>query len=97
MNLLDRLLDHMFLSRRILSELQASVARLEWSQAQVLTTLKGLKKMTVVVAEPGDRAAVLSELWQIRDLLEPTDPDLAAQIHAVYNALVENEPRPPAA
>lgn len=89
--------DRLFLSRRILSDVQAAVTRLEWAHAETLTRLKGLQKMTVVVAEPGDRVAVLSELWQIRDLLEKSDPDIAARVHAIYNALVVNEPRPPAA
>ncbi|HLU95209.1 MAG TPA: hypothetical protein VKZ89_00060 [Thermobifida alba] len=92
-----KLLDRLLLVRRILSDLQAAVTRLEWSQAEVLTRLRGLQRMTVVVAEPGDRAAALSELWQLRDQLSVSDPDLAAQLHAIYNKLVVSEPRPPAA
>jgi hypothetical protein len=84
--------DRLFLSRRVLSDLQAAVTRLEWSQAEVLTKLKELRKMTVVVAKPGDRGAALSELWQVRDLLAESDPDLAARLHAVYNALVVAHP-----
>ena len=49
-----------------------------------------------VVAEPGDRSTTLEELWQIRDLLAESDPDAAAQLHAIYNRLCA-EPRPPAA
>src|SRR5690606_41723388 len=40
-----------------------------------------------VVAEPGDRSTTLEELWQIRDLLAESDPDAAAQLHAIYNRL----------
>jgi hypothetical protein len=44
--------------------------------------------MPVVIAEPGDRAAALEELWQVRDVLAEVDDCAAAQVHAVYNALV---------
>jgi hypothetical protein len=90
----------LFLSRRILSDVQASVTRVEWSQVEILTRLKELKTMTVVVAKPGDRAAALAELWQVKDLLAESDPDLSAQLHGIYNALVvahPNDPQPPAA
>lgn len=94
---MNRLLDRLFLSRRILSDLQASVARLEWSNAEALTRLKELKKMTVVVATDPDRAAGLAELWRLRDQFSVSDPELAAQLHAIYNQLIVGEPRPPAA
>lgn len=94
---MNRLLDRVFLVRRVVSDIERDVALILTSQVEILTRLKELKKMTVVVAEPGDRAAVLSELWQIRDLLEKSDPDIAARVHAIYNALVVTEPRPPAA
>lgn len=87
--------DRLFLSRRILSDVQASVTRVEWSQVEILTRLKELKTMTVVVAKPGNRPAALAELWQVRDLLAESDPDLAARLHAVYNALVVNHPDSP--
>lgn len=90
-----KLLDWLFLSRRILSDVQRDTALILTSQVEILTRLKGLQKRTVVVAKPGDRAAVLSELWQIRDLLAESDPDIAARVHAVYNALVINEPEGP--
>ncbi|HEX6969060.1 MAG TPA: hypothetical protein VF174_09660 [Micromonosporaceae bacterium] len=94
---MKRLLDWVFLVRRTLSDLQATITRVEWSQAEVLTRLRGMQPMTVVVAKPGDRDAALAELWQLRDQFATTDPDLAAQLHAIYNRLVVNEPRPPAA
>jgi hypothetical protein len=87
--------DRLFLSRRILSDVQASVTRVEWSQVEILTRLKELKTMTVVVAKPGDRPAALAELWQGRDLLAAPDPALAARLHAVYNALVVTHPHSP--
>src|SRR5690606_20139892 len=62
-----RLLDWVFLVRRTLSDLQATITRVEWSQAEVLTRLRGMQPMTVVVAKPGDRDAALAELWQLRD------------------------------
>jgi hypothetical protein len=81
-------LDRLFLVRRILSDMQAAVARLEWSQTEVLTKLREIKTMPTVVARPGDRMAAIAELWQIRDLLSESDPDEAAQLMAVYNRLV---------
>ena len=87
--------DRVFLVRHVLSDLQAAVARLEWAHAETNTRLKELKRMTVVVAEPGDRAGALAELWQLRDELSVSDPDLAAQLHAIYNQLVVSDPNRP--
>jgi hypothetical protein len=81
-------------SRAILSDLQADVAKLLWSQAQILTQMRELRKMKIVVAEPGDRGAALAELWQLREALSETDPDLAAQLHSIYNQLVVSKPDP---
>jgi hypothetical protein len=89
------LLDWLFLPRRALSAMERDLARVQWSQAEVLTRLKELKTMTVVVAEPGDRGAALVELWQLRDQFSVTDPDLAAQLHSIYNKLVVNKPEGP--
>lgn len=92
--------DRLFLSRRVLSDVQASVTRVEWSQVEVLTRLRELKTMTVVITDDTDRAEALSDLWRLRDSLSVTDPDLAAQLHAIWNRLViakPNEPGPPAA
>lgn len=91
MNLLDR----MFLPWRVLSAMERDMARVQWAQTEILTRLKELKTMTVVVAKPGDRPAALAELWQVRDLLAESDPDLAARLHAVYNALVVTHPHSP--
>lgn len=87
--------DRLFLSRRVLSDVQASVTRLEWAHAETLTRLRELKKMTVVVAKPGERATALAELWQVKDLLAESDPDLSAQLHGIYNALVVAHPNSP--
>lgn len=43
---------------------------------------------TVIVAGPGDVAAALAELWQLRDVLADVDDCAAAQVHALYNELV---------
>jgi hypothetical protein len=88
---LKTLLTRLFLVRAVLADLQAAVARIQWSQAEILIRLKEIKTMPTVVARPGDRLAAISELWQIRDLLADTDPDEAAQILAVYNALVSKD------
>jgi hypothetical protein len=85
-------LDRLFLSRRILSDLQRDVTKLLWAQAEILVKLRELKTMTVVVAKPGDRGAALAELWQLRDQFSVTDPDLAARLHAIYNDLVVAHP-----
>lgn len=90
-------LDRVFLARRILSDVQADVALVLTSQVEILTRLKGLQKMTVVVATDPDRAAGLAELWRLRDQFSVSDPELAAQLHAIYNQLIVGEPRPPAA
>lgn len=42
-----------------------------------------------VVAAPGDVPAVLAELWQVRDLVAEFDDEAAAQLHTVYNAIIE--------
>jgi hypothetical protein len=42
----------------------------------------------VVVAAPGDKAAALAELWQVRDVLADVDDCAAARVHALYNELV---------
>ena len=92
-------LDRVFLARRILSDVQADVALVLTSQVEILTRLKGLQKMTVVVTDDTDRAEALSDLWRLRDSLSVSDPDLAAQLHAIWNRLVvakPNEPGPPA-
>jgi hypothetical protein len=86
------LLTRLFLVRRILSDLQRDLARIQWSQTEVLARLKEIKQMPTVVARPGDRLAAISELWQIRDLLSDTDPDQAAQIVTIYNQLIERSP-----
>lgn len=86
--------DRVFLVRHVLSDVQAAVTRLEWSQAEVLTRLREIKTMPTVVARPGDRMAAIAELWQIRDLLADTDPEEAAQLVSVYNALVSKDREP---
>lgn len=86
---LKTLLTRLFLVRAVLADLQAAVARIQWSQAEILIRLKEIKTMPTVVARPGDRLAAISELWQIRDLLADTDPDQAAQIVTIYNQLIE--------
>lgn len=47
-----------------------------------------MNETTAAVAEPGAKAAALSELWQVRDTLSEVDDCAAAQVHAVYNWLV---------
>lgn len=95
MSWLSELFGWLFLPRRVLSAMERDMARIQWSQTETLTRLKELKTMTVVVAKPGDRGAALAELWQIRDLLAESDPDLAARLHGVYNALVVSHPDSP--
>ena len=90
-------LAHLQLPRGLLSDRQRDMALVLTSQVEILTRLNELKRGPVVVAPPGDRGAALAELWQIRDLLAETDPDLAARFHGVYNALVVSHPGPDAA
>jgi hypothetical protein len=90
-----RWLDRVFLGRRILSDLQRDSVLILTSQVEILTRLKELKKMTVVMAPDPDRAAGLAELWRLRDQFSVTDPELAAQLHAIYNQLVIGEVRSP--
>lgn len=44
--------------------------------------------MNVVIAAPGDKAAALEELWQLRDVLAEVDDCAAARVHTLYNELV---------
>jgi hypothetical protein len=74
---------HLMLPRGLLSDMQRDIARVQWSQAEILTRLKEIQAGPV-----STRGAALAELWQLRDQLAETDPDLAARIHAIYNALV---------
>lgn len=85
----------MFLTRRILSDVQADVALVLTSQVEVLTRLKELKKMTVVITDDTDRTAGLAALWQLRDQFSVSDPELAAQLHAIWNQLAVGELRKP--
>jgi hypothetical protein len=86
------LLDWLFLPRRALSAMERDLARVQWAQAETLTKLRELKTMTVVITDDTDRAEALSDLWRLRDALSVSDPDLAAQLHAIWNRLVVARP-----
>lgn len=87
--------DRLVLPWRVLSAMERDVARIQWSQVEVLTKLRELKTMTVVVTDDTDRAEALSDLWRLRDSLSVTDPDIAAQLHAIWNRLVVAKPNSP--
>jgi hypothetical protein len=74
-------------SRSVLADLERDVAAVMLTQVEVLIRLKELRRGSVLDVRP-DRGAALAELWQLRDLLIESDPDLAARLHAIYNALI---------
>jgi len=84
-------LEWVFLPRRALAALERDVARIQWAQVESNTRLKELKTMTLVT-DQAERGEALVRLWQLRDRLSVTDPDIAAEVHAIYNALVVAHP-----